>query len=244
MLFLRHGQDGVVASIDFAHPPDPTKRRSRFDEVDHERIAADLGRENCELASVLIFCDPLDDSLYDDPRHMHQKHRVVVSEAIDAARRQLNHRYPDIERVQEMMKERGLPFEADNFTSGEEKEKQDRELREQIENAIFEAHKLALLPEILDGYREEATTTYDESSDEETPLPEDEAEAAWDKRRLEIFLPRVRTEYERQYLMPVPFNHWDYRNPWQQWFFVAHADRIEYARGGSGGSGQREDQGR
>ena len=75
-------------------------------------------------------------------------------------------------------------------------------------------------------------------------MPEDEAETAWEKRRLEIFLPRARTDFERQYLMPAPFSHWDSRNPWQQWFFAARADRIEYTCGGSGASQQRENQGR
>ncbi len=30
---------------------------------------------------------------------------------------------------------------------------------------------------------------------------------------------RVEYRYHRRYEMPPPFNHWDSRNPWQQYYF-------------------------
>ena len=44
--------------------------------------------------------------------------------------------------------------------------------------------------------------------------------------------------------MPKPFNHWDSRNPWQQYYFTKDKDNVfYYAQGGSGSSGQRYDHG-
>jgi hypothetical protein len=44
--------------------------------------------------------------------------------------------------------------------------------------------------------------------------------------------------------MPPPFNHWDQRNLWQQYYFAENQDGIFfYEQGGSGSSGQRYDHG-
>ena len=44
--------------------------------------------------------------------------------------------------------------------------------------------------------------------------------------------------------MPPPFNHWDSRNPWQQYYFTRDKDNIfYYTQGGSGSSGQRYNHG-
>lgn len=44
--------------------------------------------------------------------------------------------------------------------------------------------------------------------------------------------------------MPKPFDYWDWRNPFQQYYFWKRDDKIYWVRGGSGSSGAREHQGR
>ena len=44
--------------------------------------------------------------------------------------------------------------------------------------------------------------------------------------------------------MPPPFNHWDRRNLWQQYYFAKNQEGIFfYEQGGSGSSGQRYNHG-
>ncbi|MBM4355452.1 MAG: hypothetical protein FJ109_16970 [Deltaproteobacteria bacterium] len=49
---------------------------------------------------------------------------------------------------------------------------------------------------------------------------------------------RLRVRRERRFDLPPPFDWWDARNPFQQYFFVPEAQWM--AVGGSGSSGQRE----
>ena len=37
---------------------------------------------------------------------------------------------------------------------------------------------------------------------------------------------RVEYRYHRRYEMPPPFNHWDSRNPWQQYYFCKDHGKI------------------
>ncbi len=71
---------------------------------------------------------------------------------------------------------------------------------------------------------------------------EDEWEAYWQKE--DPFKPRVEYEYHRKYDMPPPFNHWDSRNPWQQYYCGREqCGRFYYEQGGTGSSGQRYNHG-
>ena len=49
--------------------------------------------------------------------------------------------------------------------------------------------------------------------------------------------PRKETLRERRYLLPSPFDFWDSRNSYQQYFFLKGSKTV--AKSGSGGSGQR-----
>ena len=67
---------------------------------------------------------------------------------------------------------------------------------------------------------------------------EDEWEEYWGKE--DPFKERIEYEYHRRYDMPPPFNHWDRRNLWQQYYFAKNQDGIFfYEQGGCGSSGQR-----
>ena len=58
------------------------------------------------------------------------------------------------------------------------------------------------------------------------------------------FKKRTEYEYHRRYDMPPPFNHWDRRNLWQQYYFAKNQKGIFfYGQGGSGSSGQRYNHG-
>ena len=71
---------------------------------------------------------------------------------------------------------------------------------------------------------------------------EDEWEEYWKKE--DPFKPRTEYRYHRRYDMPPPFDHWDSRNPWQQYYFAKNKDSVfYYAQGGSGSSGQRYNHG-
>lgn len=73
-------------------------------------------------------------------------------------------------------------------------------------------------------------------------LYEDEWEEYWEKE--DPFKERIEYRYNRRYEMPSPFNHWDSRNPWQQYYFAKNQDNLfYYDQGGSGSSGQRYNHG-
>ena len=71
---------------------------------------------------------------------------------------------------------------------------------------------------------------------------EDEWEEYWKKE--DPFKDRIEYRYHRRYEMPLPFNHWDSRNAWQQYYFSKNQEGFfYYAQGGSGSSGQRYNHG-
>ena len=73
-------------------------------------------------------------------------------------------------------------------------------------------------------------------------LYEDEWEIYWKKE--DPFKDRTEYRYHRRYDMPPPFEYWDDRNPWQQYYCAKNSDDIFfYAQGGSGGSSQRYNHG-
>ncbi len=55
-----------------------------------------------------------------------------------------------------------------------------------------------------------------------------------------LFKPRYRIETERYYNLPLPFNHIDWRNPYDNIFVWWEGDKKFAVRGGSGSSGQRQ----
>lgn len=71
---------------------------------------------------------------------------------------------------------------------------------------------------------------------------ENEWEEYWKKE--DPFKERTEYRYHRRYEMPPIFNHWDNRNPWQQYYFAKDQNgNFYYTQGGSGSSGQRYNHG-
>jgi hypothetical protein len=95
---------------------------------------------------------------------------------------------------------------------------------------------------IEDLNREVYPIAIERVKEEYQELYEDEWEEYWKKE--DPFKERVEYRYHRRYEMPPPFNHWDSRNAWQQYYFGRNQDSvIYYEQGGSGSSGQRYNHG-
>lgn len=95
---------------------------------------------------------------------------------------------------------------------------------------------------IEDMNKEVYPITIELVKEEYQELYEDEWEEYWEKE--EPLKERVEYRYYRRYDMPPPFNHWDNRNFWQQYYFTkGHDGNFCYTQGGSGSSGQRYNHG-
>jgi hypothetical protein len=150
-----------------------------------------------------------------------------------------------VDQVKRILEERNISFRANNdFLPASGESEEDRRFRMQLEELVWDAQENTLLETLFEEYKEETKWNYDEETGEEIALSHDESARAWEKRVLELFLPRVRTEYARMYAMPEPLCFWDDRNQFQQWFLWTDMKKIYYAQGGSGSSGQREAMGR
>ena len=95
---------------------------------------------------------------------------------------------------------------------------------------------------IKDLNREVYPIAIEQVKEEYQEFYEDEWEEYWKKE--DPFKDRVEYRYNRRYEMPSPFNHWDSRNPWQQYYFGKDQDSLfYYEQSGSGSSGQRYNHG-
>ncbi len=66
----------------------------------------------------------------------------------------------------------------------------------------------------------------------------DEWEEHW--KQVNLFEERIEYEYTRKRTMPPPFNYWDERNFWRQFYFARDRNgNFYYQRGASGSSDQR-----
>ncbi len=207
-------------------------------EVDHDRRAAELARGDSRFASILMLIAPLKDGLVDDPRYVRKTNHILVSEVEEEARKRIINRYFSEKDVVRLLRKKGIPLREKG--AGPD----DGSFKRKLIDLVWEAQKNSHIPEIVEELREETRFEYDETKDEERELSPAAFRKAWEKRRLEIFLPRAETERRRVYSMPEPFCFWDPRNPFQQWFFIDDGETISYAQGGPGGSGQREAMGR
>ncbi|MDO9527714.1 MAG: hypothetical protein Q7J27_00980 [Syntrophales bacterium] len=100
-----------------------------------------------------------------------------------------------------------------------------------LRDRVIEDLNQQVYPEAIERVKEEYQFMY-----------EDEWEKYWKKE--DPFKPRKEFRYNRKYEMPPPFNNWDRRNPWQQYYFAKDKDDIfYYTQGGVGGSYQRYNHG-
>ena len=228
----------IVVDFRFDRPIRPAAGSADPFAVDHDRRAAELARGDSRFASILILNAPLKDGLLDDPRYVRKTNHILVSEVEEEARKRIINRYFSEKEAVRLLRKKGIPLWEKSAV------RDDGSFKRKLIDLVWEAQKNSHIPEIVEELREETRFEYDETSDEERELSPAAFRKAWEKRRLEIFLPRAETELRRVYSMPEPFCFWDPRNPFQQWFFVDDGETISYAQGGPGGSGQREAMGR
>jgi hypothetical protein len=242
MIVIKKNNKNIISDLTFEKPLDYYTSASSFWKVDHDKILKDVASKCSSFASVIISIQNLNDSLWDDPTHMHKTNYLLVSEVREEARRRMQNHYYNDEELKCIFSEFELPDWNVNY--GEKKEEEDRKFKIEIEDAIFEAQEFQLFHDIVNEFKEGCHWKYDEEKDKEIKLSKKDFLKKWEKEKLRIFMPRVRTEYKRVYHMPKPFSHWDHRNLFQQWYFFEGVGKIYYAQGGSGSSGQREHQGR
>jgi len=160
--------------------------------------------------------EPLEDDLWEDNRYT-EKEEVHLCSLVEAEARKYwwdrNREHLKLidKRVESLKKD------------PEYKDVKEGDLRDKvIEDLNQEVYPIAI-KQVKEEYQE---------------LYEDEWEEYW--KNEDPFKERVEYHYHRRYEMPPPFNHWDSRNPWQQYYFGRNQGALfYYEQGGSGSSGQR-----
>jgi hypothetical protein len=172
--------------------------------------------KSMRFSSVYVFMEPLEKDLWEDSRYAVKEEVQLCSLVDEEVRRYWWDRNEEhLKRIDERLK----AFKGDpEYRAMEESDLRDKVI-DYLDREIY--------PQMIERVKEEYQEIY-----------EDEWEEYWQKE--DPFKERVEYEYHRRYDMPPPFNHWDYRNPWQQYYFAKnHDDGFYYEQGGSGSSGQR-----
>lgn len=220
---------------------------------DHVKIAEELALrgDKIKLYMVIIESERLADEHWDDPEYLQRTNYIGACDALVEARKELTNKYYDQKQLSELMEKHNLHTWKYNYQEQPEKE---RKFIFEVEDVLFNYQILRKKLEIIEGYLKSAECKLDEEGyliedDNGDTIIEDDpkAVAAQKERLLEgLLMPKVLTEYKRVYAMPHPFNHWDERSFWHQFFFIEDTEHQEtfYARGQGGSSGCREQNGR
>ena len=170
--------------------------------------------------SVYVAMEHLQEDLWEDSRYVDKEKVHLCSLVEEEVRRYWWDRNTEhLKRIDELMES----FKNDsNCSTMTERELRDKAIKD-LDQEVF--------PLAIERVKEHYQEIY-----------EDEWEEYWKKE--DPFKERTEYRYHRRYDMPPPFNHWDSRNLWQQYYFAKNKDSIfYYAQGGSGGSGQRYNHG-
>ncbi len=173
-----------------------------------------------QFFSVYVYMERLENDLWDDDRYT-EKEKVILCSRVEEEVRKYwwDRNRKHIKLIDERMESLRNAPEYKNMKEGDLRDKIIKDLDQEI------------FPEMIERVKEEYQFIY-----------EDEWEEYWEKE--DPFKERVEYRYHRRYEMPPPFNHWDSRNPWQQYYFTRDKDNVfYYAQGGSGSSSQRYNHG-
>lgn len=206
-------------------------RQAKSDEIRHFDLSSFISGPSLEdvfekidktmtFFSAYVSMEHLEDDLWEDSRYTEKEEVHLCSRVEEEARRYW------LDRNREHLK---LIDERYEILKKDPKYKDMKEwdLKDRIINDLNQE----IYPMAIERVKEEYQECY-----------EDEWEEYWKKE--DPFKPRLEYEYHRKYDMPPPFNHWDSRNPWQQYYFGRDQDsRFFYEQGGSGSSGQRYNHG-
>lgn len=222
-----------MKSINFKHFDPP------FDH--HEDLAQHLV-SGYKLNSVIVVSDLLDSVYEKNPKFAKIENHIICSIVEEDARREMTNGYRNIDEVEKLLTLWDINFKAGNNSTEEE----DRKFKSNLIDLAFKAETIALYPDIIEKYKYRLKHVYNEETDEETEITDEEVEKLWPDELLRILAPQTQESWERIYSMPEPFNYWDSRNAWQQTFFIQpliDTSLTYFCRGGSAGSSQRETQG-
>ncbi len=175
---------------------------------------------NMRFFSVYVAMEHLKDDLREDSRYV-DKQEVHLCSLVEAEVRKYwwDRNREHLKLIDERIKSLKNDPEFKNIKEGDLRDKAIKELNQKM------------FPWAIERVKEDYQEIY-----------EDEWEKYWKKE--DPFKPRIEYEYHRRYDMPKPFNHWDRRNPWQQYYFAKDKEgSFYYAQGGSASGGQRYDHG-
>jgi hypothetical protein len=176
--------------------------------------------KDMKFFSVYIYMERLEDDLWEDGRYTEKEEVHLCSRVEEEARkywwdRNRKHLKLIDERVESLKNDP----EYQGVKEGDIRDKVIEDLNQEV------------YPIAIERVKEEYQELY-----------EDEWEEYWKKE--DPFKDRIEYRYYRRYEMPPPFNHWDSRNAWQQYYFAKNREDVfYYAQGGSGSSDQRYNHG-
>jgi len=233
-----------------------------FSLADHEELATFImaGADYKNVPTryiptmIIIESEYLADDLRDDPDYMHITNSVICSKAEQEARNALTNKYMDRDDLKEFIEYHEMHLWKYNW---KEQPSNERVFKHTVEDSIFGFQEKLALVDIIEGLLETSKLVLDEDlypiisegeDIDETVVELDPERVRMNRRRLleEYLKPRVHSFYERIYNMPEPFNHWDARSYWHQFFILEDTveDRTLVFRGNGGSSGSRETNGR
>ncbi|MGD9137954.1 MAG: hypothetical protein PVH42_14395 [Desulfobacterales bacterium] len=192
---------------------------SFFSEKSLEDVVKDIDR-SMRFFSVYVFMEPIADDLWENSRYVEKEERQLCSRVDEEVRRYWWDRNAEhLKRIDERLKELKIDPEYKDMRESDLRDK----IIEELDREIY--------PQMIERVKAEYQEIY-----------EDGWEEYWKKE--DPFQERIEYEYHRRYEMPPPFNHWDRRNLWQQYYFAKNRDGFfYYEQGGFGSSGQRYNHG-
>jgi len=217
-------------------------------EVDDHNILAEKYKDK-KCVSVIVFHKRLKDELYDDPKHMLKTNKLLLNQITQDAIKKIGNNWWSQDYIQTLISQHNIPLWASNDST----EKENNAFKQKVFDEIYQSQILIESIKLLDQYKiaiehkfneDDEEYCYDEN-DDPILLSEDEYNQLLEKKLLDWCMPKLMIEYSRNYNhAPEPFNHWDNRNFWQQYFFIENDNGDSYVQGGMASSGQRENQGR
>lgn len=172
------------------------------------------------LFSVYVDMEHLAEELWEDERFVIKEEARLCSRLEEEARRYWWDRNTEhLELIDERMEKLKKDPEFSHM--------KERDLRDKIIKDLN--HEV--YPEMIELLKEEYQEIY---------------EAQWEEywKKEDPFKPRTEYRYHRRYDMAPPFNNWDTRNLWQQYYLAKNKEGVfYYAQGGSGSSGERYNHG-
>ena len=177
---------------------------------------------NKDMAFFSIYIDKsqLEDNLWEDSHYVDKEEAHLCSIVEEEVRRYWwNRNREHLERIDASI---ALYKKDPAFSQMIEGQLRDRAIGELDQEVFLRAVEI-----VRDQYQE---------------LYGDQWETYWEKE--DPLKKRVEFRYHRRYDLPPPFDYWDERNPWQQYYCAKDLNNTFcYAQGGSGGSSQRYNHG-